>query len=62
MQEFKKTRVIQELQEKKESDKNSRTQESWSRPPRLGLHEPCQKVKICFFRQESCIERVTKES
>ncbi len=53
---------------KKESDKNSRTQESWlarhflPRQPRLSLHEPCQKVKICFFRQESCIEGMTKES
>jgi hypothetical protein len=28
----------------------------------LYLHELCQKVKICFFRQESCIEGMTKES
>jgi hypothetical protein len=67
-QEFKETRAIQELQKKEESDKNSRTQESWlarhflPRQPRFYLHEPCQKVKICFFRRESCIVGMKKES
>jgi len=30
--------------------------------PRFGLHESCQKVRIFFFRQESCIEGMGKES
>ncbi len=46
----KKTRVRQEVKEKKESVKNTRTQES------------CQKIKISFYRQESCIEGIAKES
>ena len=54
--------VSQELQE----DKNTRTQESClvkhflSRQPRFCLQEPCQKVKNCFFREESCIEEMEK--
>ena len=53
---------------RQESDKNTRTQESClarhflPRQPRLYLHESCQKVKICFFRQESCTEGMAKES
>jgi hypothetical protein len=64
----KKKRVRQESQEKKESGKNSRIQESGlaelflPRQPRFGLHGSCQKVKICFFRQESYIEGMEKES
>jgi len=76
-QEFKKTRIEQELQEeknqartqeKKESDKKSRIQEYCLarhfllRQARFGLHESCQKHQICFFRQESCIEGMVKES
>jgi hypothetical protein len=67
-QEFKKTGVMQESQEKKESVKNTRTQESYlamyflPRQTRLYLHGSCQKDKICFFRQESCIEGMAKES
>jgi len=53
---------------KQESDKNTRTQESClarhflPHQPRFCLHESCQKDKICFFRQESCTEGMTKES
>ncbi len=30
------------------------------RQPRFGLHESCQKVKTCFFRQETSIEGMEK--
>jgi hypothetical protein len=67
-QEFKKTRAMQELQEKKESVKNARTQESCLAmnflpcQTRFCLQEYHKKIKICFFRQESCIEGMAKES
>ena len=56
------------FKKKKESGKNSRTQESClvrhflPRQPRFCLQEYHQKVKTCFFRQESCIEGMAKES
>ena len=57
---------MQEFAKKQEPDKNTRMQESClakhflPRLPRFCLHEPCQKVKICFFREESCIEGMEK--
>ena len=51
---------------KKESVKNTRTQESClarhflPRQPRLCLHGSCQRDQICFFRQEYYIEGMVK--
>ena len=53
---------------RKESGKNIRVQESClerhflPRQPRFGLHGSCQKVKICFSRQNSYVEGMAKES
>jgi hypothetical protein len=33
-----------------------------ARQPRFCLQEYHKKVKICFFRQESCVEGIPKES
>jgi hypothetical protein len=55
-------------QENKESDKNIRTQESCltrhflPHQTRFCLQECHKKVQIWFFRQESCIEGMAKES
>jgi len=70
----KKKRISQEnksharIATKKESVKNTRTQESCLAmnflpcQTRFCLQEYHKKVKICFFRQESCIEEMAKES
>ena len=70
-------RIRQELQEnkkqgriarKQESGKNLRIQESCltsdflPHQPRFCLQEYHKTFKILFFRQESCIERIAKES
>ena len=58
----------QESQEKQESVKSIRTQESClarhflPRQSRFCLQEYHKNVKICFFRHESCIEGMAKES
>jgi hypothetical protein len=54
--------------EKQESDKKAKIQKSWlaihfsPHQTRFGLHESCQKEKICFFRQDSYLEGMAKES
>jgi hypothetical protein len=64
---FKKIESGKKFKEK-ESDKNTRTQESClarrflPRQTRFCLQEYHQKVQIYFFRQESCIEGMAKES
>ncbi len=60
------TRIGQELQQ--DSSKNLRRKESCKNykknqnQPRFSLHGSCQKVRIFFFRQESCTEGMGKES
>jgi hypothetical protein len=67
-QEIQENIFRQESQEKQESVKNIRTQESClirhflPHSTRFCLQEYHQKVQICSFRQESCIEGMAKES
>ena len=74
---LKKQGIMQELSEKKnqtrsegekDSDKKSRIQESCLtayfliRQARFGLSKSCRRTKSVFFRQETCVEGIKKES